>query len=95
MHKLAACLGVSIDYLSDDTVSDPAYGLEEQSYCLTAMLSGSRISSRSNRIPNTFEQSYYQVQQGFIEIMGKLYQLFHIHQTVKKSKHFSWDCGRC
>lgn len=32
MRKLAACLGVSIDYLSDDTVSDPAYGLEEQSY---------------------------------------------------------------
>ncbi|HIX06224.1 MAG TPA: hypothetical protein H9865_09065 [Candidatus Fournierella pullicola] len=22
-----------------------------------------------------------------------LYQLFHIHQTIKKSKHFSWDLG--
>ena len=44
-------------------------------------------------IPNTFEQSYYQVQQGFIENMGKIHQLFHIHQTIKESKHFSWDFG--
>ena len=44
-------------------------------------------------LPNTFEQSYDQVQQGFIENMGKIHQLFHIHQTIKESKHFSWDFG--
>ena len=32
MRKLAACLGVSIEYLSDDSISDPTYGLEEQGY---------------------------------------------------------------
>ena len=36
-------------------------------------------------ILNTLGQSYYQVQQGFIENMGKLYQLFHIHQIIKKT----------
>ena len=32
MRKLAACLGVSIDYLRDDSISDPTYGLEKQEY---------------------------------------------------------------
>ncbi len=32
MRKLAACLEVSIEYLSDENVTDPSYGLEEQRY---------------------------------------------------------------